>query len=162
MSNNESNEQLLAAGKSIVDVMASTTRVALATAENLVTLNFEAAREAFETGVENAQALLNSRSPQEAAELQSTLGKAGVDQAAAYSRSVYEVSTKAAGELTALLQSQFETLTRIGQEMTQQAAQASPFGTDLAQAAAQQAAQLSENYRAALSSVLQTVGAKKK
>ena len=82
--------------------------------------------------------------------------------ASAYSRSVYEVSTKAAGELTALLQSQFETLTRVGQEMTQQAAQASPFGADLAQAAAQQAAQLSENYRAALSSVLQTVGAKKK
>lgn len=162
MSNNESNEHFLAANKSVIDAMTSATRVILAATESLVTLNFEMARGAFAAGAENAQALLSSKNPQEATARQSTLGKTTVEQAVAYSRGVYEVSTKAAGELGCLFQSQFEALTKVSQEITQEAAKASPFGADLAQAAAKQAAQLSASYMTAVTSVLQTVGAKGK
>jgi phasin family protein len=163
MSNNESNEHFFAANKTVIDAMTSTTRAILAATESLVALNLETAREAFDASAENAQAVLSSKNPQEAAAaLQSALGKAAVEKAAAYSRGVYEVSTKAASELGCLFQSQFEALTKVSQEITQKAAKASPFGADLAQAAAKQAAQLSESYMSAVSSVLQTAGAKGK
>lgn len=157
MSNNESNEPFFAANESVINAMTSATRAILAATENLVALNFETAREAFDVGAENAQALLSSKNPQEATALQSALGKAAVEKAAAYSRGVYEVSTKAAGEFGSLFQSQFEELTKVSQEIAQKAAKASPFGADLAQAA-----QLSENYITAVSSVLHTAGAKGK
>jgi len=162
MSNNESNEHFLAANKTVIDAMTSATRAILAATENLVALNFETAREAFDASAENAQALLSSKNPQEATALQSALGKTAVEKAAAYSRGVYEVSTKAASELGSLFQSQLEALTKVSQEITQKAAKASPFGADFAQAAAKQAAQLSESYITAVSSVLHNAGAKGK
>ena len=140
----------------------SATRAILAATENLVALNFETAREAFDASAENAQALLSSKNPQEATALQSALGKTAVEKAAAYSRGVYEVSTKAASELGSLFQSQLEALTKVSQEITQKAAKASPFGADFAQAAAKQAAQFSESYITAVSSVLHNAGAKRR
>ncbi|WP_153146034.1 phasin family protein [Dechloromonas sp. H13] len=163
MSNNESNEHFLAANKTVIDAMTSATRAILAATESLVTLNLETAREAFDASAENAQAVLSSKNPQEAAAaMQSALGKAAVEKAAAYSRGVYEVSTKAASELGSLFQIQFEELTKVSQEIAQKAAKAAPFGADLAQAAAKQAAQLSESYITAVTSVMQTAGAKGK
>lgn len=162
MSNYESNEYFLAANKAVIDAMTSATRAMFVATENLVALNFETAREAFDANAENASALLSSKNPQEAAAQQSALAKTAVEQAAAYSRGVYEVSTKAASELGSLFQSQFEALRKVSQEIAQKAAKASPFGADFAQAAAKQAAQLSESYMTAVSSVLQSAGAKGK
>ena len=162
MSNNESNEHFLAANQAVIDAMMSATRAMLAATESLVALNFETARGAFDTSAGNAQALLSSKNPQEATALQSALGKRAVEQATAYSRGVYDVSTKAASELGSLFQSQLEALTKVGQEIAQKAAKASPFGADFAQAAAKQAAQFSESYMTAVSSVLHGAGVKGK
>ena len=162
MSNHESNEYFLAANKAVIDAMTSATRAMLAATENLVAINFETAREAFDASADNAQALLSSKNPQEVAAQQSALAKTAVEQAATYSRGVYEVSTKAASELGSLFQSQFEALRKVSQEVAQKAVKASPFGANLAQVAAKQAAQLSESYMTAVSSVLHTAGVKGK
>ena len=162
MSNDKNNEQFFAANKAVIDAMASTAQALLTATENLVSLNFETAREAFDAGNENLQALLSSNNPQEVTSLQSTLGNAAMEKAAAYSRGVYEVSTKAASELSSLFQAQYQELTRVGQEVAQKAANASPFGADLAQAVAKQAALLSDSYITSASNVLHTAGAKGK
>lgn len=162
MPNNQSNEHFSAANKAVIDAMTSATQAFFAATGNLVTLNFETAREAFDAGTENLQALLSSKNPQEATSLQNALAQAAVEKAAAYSQGVFEVSTKAASELGSLFQSQFEELTKVSQEIAQMAAKATPFGADLAQAAIKQAAQLSDNYITAVSSVLHTAGTKGK
>ncbi len=162
MSSSLDSEHFFAANKAVIDAMSSAAQAVLAATENLVSLNFETARDALNDGTENLQALLSSKNPQEATMLQSALGKAAVEKAVAYSRGVYEVSTKAANDLGSLFQLQCEELTKVSQKIAQQAANASPFGADLAQAAVRQAAQLSDSYRAAVSSVLHTAAAKGK
>jgi phasin family protein len=144
MSNIQSNQYFSSANKAVIDAMLSATRAVFEATENLVSLNFETAREVLDASTENTQALLSSKSPQEATALQNTLGKAAVEKAAAYSRGVFEVSTRAASELGRLFQSQFEELTKVSQEIAQKAAKDSPFSADLAQAAVKQATQLSD------------------
>ncbi len=160
MSNLQSNQYFSAANKAAIDAMLLATRAVFEATENLVSLNLETAREALDASTENTQALLSSKSPQEATALQSTLGKAAVEKAAAYSRGIFDVSTKAASELGRLFQSQCEELTKISQEIAQKVAKDSPYSADFVQAAVKQATQLSDSYLTAISSFSNTTGAK--
>ncbi len=134
-----SNEHILSANKAAIDTLLSVANTALATAESLAALNLGTAREALNDSAKNAKAAMAVKTPQEVASLNAALGQPAVEKAVAYSRSVYEISTGAANELSKLIQSQFVELNKAAQDLAEKTAKASPFGSDVALAAVRQA-----------------------
>ena len=133
------NENILSANKAAIDTLLSVANTALATAESLAALNLGTAREALNDTAKNAKAAMAVKTPQDAASLNAALGQPAVEKAVAYSRSVYEISTGAANELSKLIQSQFVELNKAAQDLAEKTAKASPFGSDVALAAVRQA-----------------------
>lgn len=162
MSNFQSNQYLSAANIPSLDAIQSLNRAVFEGMEKMASLNFEITREALNTGSEHIQALLSSNSPQEATALQSSLGKAAVEKSSAYSRNVWEISTRLANEIGCLLQLQFEELTKVSQEIVQKTAKNTPFSSDVTQAFVKQTNQLSEGYLTTISTMLNPIGAKAK
>lgn len=132
-------ENLVSANKAAIDTLLSVANTALATAESMAALNLGTAREALNDGAKNAKAVMGVKSPQEAASLNAALGQPAVEKAVAYSRSVYEISSGAATEMSKLIQAQFAELNKAAQDLAEKTAKASPFGSDVALAAVRQA-----------------------
>ncbi len=139
MNANLNLDQAAAASKANIELLLSVAQTALSTAESLAALNLGAARDAIQDTAKNAKAVMGVKSPQEAASLSAALGQPAAEKAVAYSRSVYEISTGAANELSKLIQSQFVELNKAAQDLAEKTAKASPFGSDVALAAVRQA-----------------------
>ena len=139
MTSNLNLEQAFAANKANIDLLLAVAQTALSTAESLAALNLHTVREAFADNAKNAKSLLGAKTPQEAATLQAQLAQPAVEKAVSYSRSVYEISSGAAEELSKLFQGKFSELNSAAQDLAKKSAQQSPFGADVAMAAVQQA-----------------------
>ena len=161
MSGNENLDQFLLSAKTAIDVLASANRVMFVLAEELTALNFSSARDVVNDARTNAQSVFSIKTPQEIASLQCSFGQVPFEKVLAYSRSVYEISAAATGELGSLFQSQCAELSRVTQVVAQEAAKGAPFGENIAQSAVNQAAQLSDSYVNAVSAIFKMVGGPK-
>src|SRR3970040_1813989 len=93
-------EQIQAAGKANVEALLAVANAQFAAFEKLATINAGAVKSAFEDSIANTRALLGAKDVQEFVTLQNTFAQPAIEQAIAYSKSVYEVATEANAELS--------------------------------------------------------------
>jgi phasin family protein len=132
-------EQFASANKATVDSLLSLANTALASAERIAALNLNTARSVLEDSVSNAKALMAAKDPQEALSIQASLTQPNVEKAAAYSRSVYEISAQTQEELSKMVEGQFGEFQKTVAGLLDKAAKSAPAGADVAVAAVQSA-----------------------
>ena len=132
-------EQFATANKAAVDSLLFVANSALASAERISTLNFDATRSVIEESAANAKALMGAKDVQEAMKIQAELAKPNVDKAVAYSKSVYEISTEAQEQFTKMLETQFSDFQKTVAGMLDQATKSAPAGSETAVAAVKSA-----------------------
>ncbi|MFZ4538888.1 phasin family protein [Propionivibrio sp.] len=132
-------EQFVEANKAAVDALLSVANTALSSAERIAALNLNTARSMLETGVANAKALIVAKDPQESIKLSVAQAQPVVEQVAAYSRSLYEISAQSKEEISKLLESQFGDFQKQVSSLIETAAKNAPVGSDVAVAAVKSA-----------------------
>ena len=132
-------EQFASANKATVDSLLSLANTALASAERIAALNLNTARSVLEDSVSGAKALLGAKDAQEALSIQASLTQPNVEKAAAYSRSVYEISAQTQEELSKMVEAQFGDFQKAVAGLLDKAAKSAPAGSDVAVAAVKSA-----------------------
>ena len=132
-------EQFASANKATVDSLLSLANTALASAERIAALNLNTARSVLEDSVSGAKALMSAKDPQEAMAIQASLTQPNVEKAAAYSRSVYEISAQTQEELSKMVEAQFGDFQKTVAGLLDKAAKSAPAGSDVAVAAVKSA-----------------------
>lgn len=123
-------EHFAAANKSAVDALLASAHAALAGAERISSLNFNAARAALEDG--SAMALLATRDPKEAATMQSALVQPSVERAVSYSRSMCEIAAETQQQFAKQAEARFGDFQKQFTALVEQAAKNTPAGSDAA------------------------------
>jgi phasin family protein len=132
-------EQFASANKATVDSLLSLANTALASAERIAALNLNTARSVLEDSVSNAKALMGAKDAQEAMAIQASLTQPNVEKAAAYSRSVYEISAQTQEELSKMVEAQFGDFQKTVADLLDKAAKSAPAGSDVAVSAVKSA-----------------------
>jgi phasin family protein len=101
-------------------------------AEKLVKLNLTTAKVALAQGVEGAQAAASAKDVQEFFALRTKFAEAGVQTATGYSRTLYELSSEAQSQLSALAEEAWATYTKGVASWMESATKAAPAGSDVA------------------------------
>lgn len=104
--NEDLSTNALANNKTAIDAYQAFAKIFLTSAERLAALNLSAAREVVDDQSTLARAMLGTRSPGEAGNVQSTLAQPMINRALAYSRGSYEILAETQSELSQLLVSQ--------------------------------------------------------
>ena len=126
------NEQISELSKSNVAQASKLAAIALGNAEKLVKLNLAAARSVLAQGLENANAVASAKDPQEFLSLRSRLAESGVQSALAYTRTLYELTSEAQAELTAVSEEVWAGYNKGVANWVDNAAKSAPAGSDLA------------------------------
>ena len=125
------NEQLAAWQKAALESTLTYAQASIASAEQLLKLNLDAARNALEQAGKNTRELLSISDPQELLQLRSKIAQANMQQTASYAQNIYEIVSQTQALLTKLNEEQFS---RLNQEAAAGAGQLSK-GTPGAEAA---------------------------
>lgn len=133
------NEKFVAANKETIDSLLAVANTALASAEQIASLNLNTARSALEENVSGIKAILNAKDPQAAIAAQTALAQPAVDKAIAYSKSMYEITSQTQQELAKLVEAQFSGFQKTVSGLLEQAAKSAPAGSESAFAAIQSA-----------------------
>lgn len=126
------NDTFLAAQKTAVDTLLSVVNTALASAERVAALNLHTTREAFEDMALNGKAVLSVKTPQEAMALPASLAQPHIEKSVAYTRSVYEITSAAREDATAILEDKFEDFKQRMASLADQITATSPVGSEVA------------------------------
>ena len=92
-------EQMMSAHKSNVETMFGLSGLAFDGVEKLIELNVQATRAAMAGMAESTQALMSAKDPQELVALQAGWMQPATEKAAAYGRSVYEITSTTGAEI---------------------------------------------------------------
>jgi phasin family protein len=125
-------EQFAELGKVNVANAIKLASLSIEKAEKLVTLNMNAAKLALAQGVEGAQAVSTVKDVQELFALRSKIAELGVQSALGYSRGLYELSTEAQSEFSALAEEAWSTYTKGVATFVEKASASAPAGSDVA------------------------------
>jgi phasin family protein len=125
-------EQIAELGKTNVASAIKLASMSIDKAEKLVTLNLNAAKLALAQGVEGAQAAASVKDVQELMALRSKIAELGVQSALGYSRTLYELSSEAQSEFTALAEEAWSAYTRGVAMWVEKASASAPAGSDVA------------------------------
>jgi len=115
--------------------VASAIRIASLSIENvekLVKLNLSAAKAALAQSVEGAQAAGSVKDVQELFALRAKFAEAGVQSALGYSRNLYDLSSEAQAEFSALAEEAWASYTKGVASWVEKATKAAPAGSDVA------------------------------
>ena len=93
-------EQFVAANKSAVAELGELATTAFSGFEKLAEYNLATAKSALADSLDNVQALLGAKTPQEALAVQTALVQPLAEKAVAYSRTVYGIATETGSELS--------------------------------------------------------------
>jgi phasin family protein len=132
-------EQVSASGKAGVDAFLGLANAQFAACERLWALNLNATKTAFEDTMNYARAVTSAKDPQELVNLSAAAAQPALEKALAYSRQVYEVSSKAQGEFTRLMEEQAAEVNRSMVALLDKLAKNAPAGSDVAVAAVKSA-----------------------
>lgn len=102
----KTNEQFTTTNKAAVDAMMTVANTSFATIERLAALNLNTARALLSDSTANVGALFAIKDAKGALALQSSLAKPMLENAVAYSRSVYEILSQSASGLSQIAESQ--------------------------------------------------------
>lgn len=129
-------EQVAAAGKAQLDAGMRFATIAAEGAEKLLDLQFKNAKAAFDEVVKNAKAFSELKDVSQVASWAGTSFQPGLDKAAAYAKSVYDVATGTQGEIDALLEEQVHAFNKNVSVALDAAFKSAPPGSEAAVAAA--------------------------
>jgi phasin family protein len=101
-------------------------------AEKIFNLNLTAAKAALAQGVEGAQAAASVKDIQDLVALRTKLTELGVQAATGYSQSLYELSSEAQAQFSALAEEAWATYTKGVASWMESASKAAPAGSDVA------------------------------
>jgi phasin family protein len=106
--------------------------LSLENAEKIVKLNLSTAKAVLAQGVHNAQAAASVKDVQELLALRAKLTEAGVQAATGYSRTLYELSSEAQAEFSALAEQAWASYTKGMASWVESASKSAPAGSDVA------------------------------
>jgi len=101
-------------------------------AEQLLRLQLDAAKAALDENAKNAKALLDARDPQQVMALRTKLAESNMEKAMDFSRSVYEVASKAQQEIARLLEGRVADFKKSVAGSVDKATKGAPAGADVA------------------------------
>jgi phasin family protein len=105
-------EQLAAWQKAALESTLTYAQASIASAEQLLKLNLDAARNSLEQAGKNTRELLSISDPQELAQLRTKIAQANMQQTASYAQNIYEVVSQTQALLTKLNEDQFSRLSK--------------------------------------------------
>jgi phasin family protein len=123
-------EQLAQLNRVAIDASLAIAKIAMDSAEQLARLQMNTVRQLLDESVTQAKALAGTKDPQEFAATRISTLEHGLEQMVAYSRSVYEVSAKAQGEIGKILEDRYTAFRREVAELVDEAASAAPAGAE--------------------------------
>ena len=124
------NEQLIAANKANVEAMIGLSQKAFEGAEKLVALNLKAARESMTDAVEMTRAAVAAKDAQTLLQLQAGYLQPAAEKAAAYARSVYDLTTEMQAEVAEMVESQAYDVQAKMKALVEAAAKNAPAGSE--------------------------------
>lgn len=124
------NEQLAAWNQAAYDAALSYARTSMASAEQLLKLNLDAARAAMEQQGKITRELLSATDPQSVMQARTRLAETSMQQAASYAQSVFELVSQTQAQLARMFEEQ------VGRFSKDFAAGAAQLGAGAPQAAA--------------------------
>ena len=136
---NVTTDQIAAANKAGVEAMIGFANSQFAVFERLYALNFNATKSAYEAAIGHAKALLGAKDAQEFVNLNASAAQPSLENAIAYSRSVYEVAAQTQGEMTRLIEAQAAEFNKNFGGVLDKFAKNAPAGSDVAVAAVKSA-----------------------
>ena len=126
-------EQLAAWQKAALESTLSYAQASIASAEQLLKLNLDAARNALEQAGKNTQELLAISDPQELVELRTKIAQTNMQQTASYAQNIYEIVSQSQALLTKLGEEQYSRLNQEAAAGAEQLSKGAP-GADVAAA----------------------------
>lgn len=127
-------EQLAAWQKAALESTITYAQTSLSSAEQLLKLNLDAARNALEQAGKNTRELLSITDPQELAQLRTKIAQANLQQTASYAQNIYELVSQTQALLTKLGEEQHSRLNQQAAAGAEQFAKGTP-GAEAASAA---------------------------
>ncbi|MBE0622232.1 MAG: phasin family protein [Burkholderiales bacterium] len=109
-------------------------QASIASAEQLLKLNLEAARNSLEQAGKNTRDLLSISDPQELVQLRAKIAQSNMQQTASYAQNIYEVVSQTQALLTKLSEEQFSRLNQETAAGAEQLTKGAP-GAEVASAA---------------------------
>ena len=106
--------------------------IALENAEKFLKLNMNAAKIVLAKNVESATAVASVKDVQDLMALRSKLAESGVETATAYTRSLYEISSEAQAQFTAIAEEAWSAYTKDAAAWVEKASKSAPAGSDAA------------------------------
>jgi phasin family protein len=105
-------EQLAAWQKAALESTLSYAQASIASAEQMLKLNLEAARNSLEQAGKNTRELLSITDPQELVQLRTKIAQANMQQSASYAQNIYEIVSQTQALLTKLGEEQYSRLNK--------------------------------------------------
>ena len=136
---NVTPDQISTASKAGMEMWLGIANTQFAAMERLSALNISAAKAAFEAGMGQTRALLGAKDPPELADLNAAAAQPSLENAIAYSRSVYELATQTQGEMNKIIESQASEFSRNMSGFLDKVSKNAPAGSDVAVAAVKSA-----------------------
>ena len=128
-------EQFTEINKATMDAVVQAAHISFETAERLVNLHLAASKEAFSELTKNLKTVGDVKDPQELIAIRGKLAETGVDRLVSYSRSLYELTTQAQSQISALVEERFGELNKSVVAAIDKAVKSAPAGADVAVAA---------------------------
>ena len=125
-------EQIADLNKANVASAIKIASLSIENAEKLVKLNLSAAKAALAQSVEGAQAVASVKDVQELFAIRAKYAEVGVQTALGYSRNLYELSSEAQAEFSALAEEAWASYTKGVASWVEKASKAAPAGSDVA------------------------------
>jgi phasin family protein len=129
------NDQYPELNKNSIDNALRFATITMESAERLVKLQLEAAKQVVEENAKNAKLFSQVTDLQDVAALRTKLAESGMEKALNYSRSVYEVASQAQAELTRLFEESLSAYTKDLVNVIEKTTKSAPAGSDMAVAA---------------------------
>ncbi|MBK5104008.1 MAG: phasin family protein [Burkholderiales bacterium] len=131
-------EQLAAWQKAALESTLGYAQASIASAEQMLKLNLEAARNSLEQAGKNTRELLSIDDPQELVQLRAKIAQANMQQSASYAQNIYEIVSQTQALLTKLGEQQYSHLNQEATAGVEQLSKGAP-GAEVAAAAVKSA-----------------------
>ncbi len=126
-------EQLAAWQKAALESTLTYAQASISSAEQLLKLNLDAARNSLEQAGKNTRDLLSISDPQELVALRAKIAQVNMQQSASYAQNIYEIVSQTQALLTKLGEEQFARINKEASAGAEKLAKGAP-GADIASA----------------------------
>lgn len=131
-------EQLAELNRGTVEAAMALAKVSMDSMEKMARLQMEAARTVLEESIGQSKQLAEVKDPQALMAMRAAALEQGMEQMAAYSRSVYDLAAKTQADVGKIIEQGFTAFNRELAQMVDEAAKSAPAGSEPAMAMVKQ------------------------